>query len=60
MPFLFKVVLFAFGLMVGFLLTWDVKHQPVASVPSTHNVNPWRRERLREFGVQGSLKIEGD
>lgn len=42
-------LLFAFGLMVGFLLAWDIKHQPVASVPSTQNVNPWRSERLGEF-----------
>lgn len=53
-------LLFIFGLMVGFLLAWDVKHQHVASVPSTQNSNPWRMERLGEFEVQGSLKIEGD
>lgn len=53
-------LLFIFGLMVGFLLAWDVKHQHVASVPSTQNSNPWRIEHLGEFEVQGSLKIEGD
>lgn len=53
-------LLFTFGLMVGFLPAWDVKHQHVASVVSTWNSNPWRIEQLGEIGVQDSLKIGGD
>lgn len=44
-------LLFAFGLMVGFLLAWDLKHQHVASGPSTQNRYPGRTERLGEFGT---------
>lgn len=50
-------MLFTFGLMVGFLLAWDIKHKHVASGPSTQNRYPGRVERLGEFGVRESLKI---
>lgn len=46
-------LLFTFGLMVGFLLPWDLKHQHVARTVIQ------RAERPRQFGVQGSLKIDG-
>lgn len=40
-----------FSLTVGPLLPWDLKHQHVASGPSTQNNYPGRVENPGEFGI---------
>lgn len=59
MSFLFKVMVACFSLSCdGWLpLRWDLKHQHVASEPSTQDAYPGRPERQGELEVQDSLKV---